>query len=298
MVSNSQIQVTVPSSFLDMSRNDAPSPQLARKESKYVGFNLNTFLLYVSDKIEAICTGMLAAPDAATRSDTLELVLTDTLVCLDQSEWKYLPLWAGGNDDGSGGVFDDSVPLAETGLSAAAPGPGFHTGLSSTGSSEYELVGGGEGSLAGDSSTPHTSTVVNTSVGSSEQMDRRRVYEADSVWTEVLAGKRIGDDGGSSVGTGVDERKEKGKGKGKEKMAYADSEWSEVTAGRDAGDLPESKESITMEEEGSGARRALAQDELLDDIWDDDGGDDVASGLESESDDGDVNDDEEDMVLL
>jgi len=300
MVSNSQIQVTVPASFLDMSRNDALSPQLARKESKYSGFDLNTFLLRVSDKIEAICTGMLAAPDAATRSDTLELVLTDTLVCLDQSEWKYLPLWAGGNDDGSGGVFDDSVPLAEAGLSAAAPGPGFHTGLSSTGSSEYELVGGG-GSLAGDSSTPHTSTVVNTSVGASEQMDRRRVYEADSVWSEVLAGKRLGGDGGSSVGTGMDEGKDKGKGK--EKMAYADSEWSEVTAGRDVGDLPEVKVSTTMEEEGSGARRAFAQDELLDDIWDDGGGDDVASGLESDSGeddhgDGDDNDEDEDMVLL
>jgi len=238
---------------------------------------------------------MLAPPDVSTRSDTLELVLTDTLVCLDQSEWKYLPLWAGGNDDGSGGVFDDSVPFAEAGVSAAAPGPGFHTGLSSTGSSEYERVVGG-GSRDGESSSLHTSTVVNASGGGSEQMDRRRVYEADSVWDEVMAAKD--DDAGSSVVTGTDNGMAKGKGKGK--VEYADSEWSEVTVGREVDDLRDAKALMEAASGMKAGTKVMEQDELFDDIWDDDNGEDVASGMESDDGghDNEDDDEDEDMVLL
>jgi hypothetical protein len=42
--------------------------------------------------------------------------LIDNLICLNDDEWKYLPLWAGGNDDGTGGVFDEvDVPNLEVG---------------------------------------------------------------------------------------------------------------------------------------------------------------------------------------
>ncbi|PWY94701.1 hypothetical protein BO94DRAFT_621161 [Aspergillus sclerotioniger CBS 115572] len=63
--------------------------------------------------------------------------VTDTLTCLTDSETKYLPLWAGGNDDGSGGVFtDQGIPNLETG-GFSTPGPAIHTGstVSSTTSS-------------------------------------------------------------------------------------------------------------------------------------------------------------------
>lgn len=36
-----------------------------------------------------------------------------TLTCLTEDEYRYLPLWAGGNDDGSGGVFDDGEEIPE-----------------------------------------------------------------------------------------------------------------------------------------------------------------------------------------
>ncbi|KAL2869191.1 uncharacterized protein BJX67DRAFT_347830 [Aspergillus lucknowensis] len=53
--------------------------------------------------------------------------LTDTLTCLTDKEFRYLPLWAGGCDDGTGGVYADQPPLAEAdGFSA--PGPSIHTG--------------------------------------------------------------------------------------------------------------------------------------------------------------------------
>jgi hypothetical protein len=70
-------------------------------------FDLTQFLLEVSQHIDSICERML------TKADDAELTsLTDTLLCLDDNEFKYLPLWAGGNDDGSGGVTSSAVPPA------------------------------------------------------------------------------------------------------------------------------------------------------------------------------------------
>ncbi|TDZ40609.1 hypothetical protein C8035_v005532 [Colletotrichum spinosum] len=50
------------------------------------------------------------------------------LLSLEHDELKYLPLWAGGNNDGTGGVFEPSLPPAD--LGPAGPGPSYHTGLS------------------------------------------------------------------------------------------------------------------------------------------------------------------------
>ncbi|OHE95727.1 hypothetical protein CORC01_09011 [Colletotrichum orchidophilum] len=49
------------------------------------------------------------------------------LLNLHHNELKFLPLWAGGNDDGTGGVFEHSLPPADYG--PAGPGPAYHTGL-------------------------------------------------------------------------------------------------------------------------------------------------------------------------
>lgn len=49
------------------------------------------------------------------------------LLTLTQNEMKFLPLWAGGNDDGTGGVFEDLLPPAELGPNG--PGPAYHTGI-------------------------------------------------------------------------------------------------------------------------------------------------------------------------
>ncbi|EFQ33222.1 hypothetical protein CGRA01v4_08724 [Colletotrichum graminicola] len=49
------------------------------------------------------------------------------LLNLHHNELKFLPLWAGGNDDGTGGVFEDSLPPADYGPDG--PGPVYHTGV-------------------------------------------------------------------------------------------------------------------------------------------------------------------------
>lgn len=48
------------------------------------------------------------------------------LLTLAIDEMKFLPLWAGGFDDGTGGVFESFVPPTDMGPSG--PGPAYHTG--------------------------------------------------------------------------------------------------------------------------------------------------------------------------
>ncbi|KAK0715808.1 hypothetical protein B0H67DRAFT_251026 [Lasiosphaeris hirsuta] len=48
------------------------------------------------------------------------------LLSLNERELDFLPMWAGGLDDGSGGVFQDTIPPTDMGPSE--PGPAYHTG--------------------------------------------------------------------------------------------------------------------------------------------------------------------------
>ncbi|OTA94479.1 hypothetical protein M434DRAFT_10737 [Hypoxylon sp. CO27-5] len=59
----------------------------------------------------------------------LETPLTRTrhlALALSDDEFKYLPLWADGLDDGTGGVFESAVPDAD--LGPIGPGPAYRTG--------------------------------------------------------------------------------------------------------------------------------------------------------------------------
>lgn len=101
-------------------------------------FDLSVFFGQASNYLAVFAERMLSSPDASIRHDTLELKLTNTLVCLTDSEWKYLPLWAGGNDDGSGGVYNDELPLSHDEFSTA--GPKVHTGSVSSTDSGYTIL--------------------------------------------------------------------------------------------------------------------------------------------------------------
>ncbi|KAL4734739.1 hypothetical protein BDV11DRAFT_49408 [Aspergillus similis] len=57
----------------------------------------------------------------------MNYVIADTITSLTEQQYQFLPLWAGGCDDGTGGVYADKIPLAEMdGFSG--PGPSIHTG--------------------------------------------------------------------------------------------------------------------------------------------------------------------------
>ncbi|KAF7903184.1 uncharacterized protein EAF01_006233 [Botrytis porri] len=68
-------------------------------------FKLCCFLDELKAYTDHICHSILSKSDGSENN-----MLTDTLLCLTDKEWQYLPLWAGGNDDGSGGVTSADVP--------------------------------------------------------------------------------------------------------------------------------------------------------------------------------------------
>lgn len=135
-------------------------------------FDLLVFFSEAMVSLRDYATRMLAPPDAAMRAGSLELRLTNTLVNLTDAEWKFLPLWAGGNDDGSGGVFNDDVPLSHGGYSSTGPNVCTDSG-SSLGTSEAAF--GGVRSL----NDTITNTSLQTNDGSSDTSPQGKVGSAD-----------------------------------------------------------------------------------------------------------------------
>ena len=116
-------------------------------------FHFGTFCAEAETYLKSVGSKMTNARDIFTTAEGLDVKLTHTLSCLMPSEWKYLPLWAGGNDDGSGGVFADDIPLTHNGFSSA--GPRVITG------NQYSMDGLSRGSsftVIGDSGTSHPDT--------------------------------------------------------------------------------------------------------------------------------------------
>lgn len=88
-------------------------------EAKAHLFDLENLRLQISSYIKSYARQVAQPPQTAE----LFPELTDTLTCLTEGEYKFLPLWAGGNDDGTGGAFtDQAIPILEGG-GFSAPGP-------------------------------------------------------------------------------------------------------------------------------------------------------------------------------
>lgn len=157
---------------------EAEGSSVSFEQHKYVAvpelFDLDVFFGQASSYLYQFADRMLSSPDASTRDHCLELGITNTLVSLTEYEWKFLPLWAGGNDDGTGGVFNDDVPMSSDGFSTA--GPKVHTGSgNSTASSEssYTMI-----QSVSNSSDQDTSVVVND--GYSDTLPRGIAVSEDS----------------------------------------------------------------------------------------------------------------------
>lgn len=173
---------TSPSFGKPQTRLILPKPATAAKRSSVpvpastIFFELTWFFSQARDSIKAIAKGKLQSADSGLRNEPHEVGITNTLVCLEDSEWKYLPLWAGGYDDGTGGVFSDQLPTAELGFTTS--GPAVHTGFtpanSNSAASEFEMVDSESGI-----DTVNTSMVNNRSVAGA--LNRRLVYAADSM---------------------------------------------------------------------------------------------------------------------
>lgn len=157
-------------------QNEVLKPKEIYPTSFY--FDLETFggfLHQASTWIKNFASMKLRSSDHESQREPLDLGIVNTLVCLEDNEWKYLPLFAGGNDDKSGGVYSDNLPIAEHGFTT--PGPEIHDGLtpatSVETSSEFELVSAGD-----SASTFNASTATNR--GFSDTIRRNHVHAVGS----------------------------------------------------------------------------------------------------------------------
>jgi hypothetical protein len=99
---------------------------------------------------------------------------------LSEELYKFLPLWAGGLDDGTGGVYQSEIPDAESGAAPIGPGPGFHTG-------NTVVNGDYAASSIGDSATilTGTGTVTTMTEGYSVQPALSQMTTANQTGTPV-----------------------------------------------------------------------------------------------------------------
>ena len=131
-------------------------------------FDLGQLLHEAEDYLIAAAKRMLSNADKTVRP----IEILDTLGCLTESEWKYLPLWAGGCDDGSGGVYDEDIPVASSSFSH--PGPNIHIGPDSTaGSSEFDFIKG--------PATHNTSTATNNVSNTRASTDINSMFGAIAI---------------------------------------------------------------------------------------------------------------------
>jgi hypothetical protein len=138
-------------------------------------FDLSEFQKDVQDYLVTFAKKMVEPPPPAEATiGMVQFQLVDTLLCLGEEEFKFLPLWAGGNDDGTGGVFvlDQDVPMLETG-GFSRPGPAVHTG---TGSSMADSA-----STVDSFSTIHPSDAASTMQRASHQATASHQTETDVV---------------------------------------------------------------------------------------------------------------------
>lgn len=106
-------------------------------------FSLDRILAALSKTLSRKCDEVIYPTHIFHSAQQTPINLVDTMLCLDDDEWKYLPLWAGGFDDGRGGVFDEvHVPNDDA--------AGFRGGRRGIGSGSLNA---GEGSVSGSESS-------------------------------------------------------------------------------------------------------------------------------------------------
>jgi hypothetical protein len=145
-----------------------PQPSVASEYSDH-HINISSLFINIEKQLSMLCYKMISKGEQDWST------LCDTLLCLDENEYKYLPLWAGGMDDGSGGVFEEMIPPANKG--PIGPGPSYHTGstLNSTASSEMDFDGDTGSWTSGGLDTEYLHTSLAVGDGHSDHIDRRYV---------------------------------------------------------------------------------------------------------------------------
>jgi hypothetical protein len=220
--------------------------------------------------LHRICDEIITPAHLFHGDNMLPTNLIDTLMCLNEDEWKYLPLWAGGNDDGTGGVFDEvDVPNLEAGgFRGGKRGIGSvrsGDGDSSASESSFDDIGGEAISTVGQASkaaTDGTQTVRSLSdIGSEDEGFMRQ----NELWDEIRDMKiEEARPIGHGTGTGVD--------KGKARTEDVDSGIDDDMDGGDVDDVDTVVAAGLTDGDGGGAMDEADPRGVSG--WDDEGSDD------------------------
>ncbi|KAJ5712455.1 hypothetical protein N7493_008923 [Penicillium malachiteum] len=132
-------QSQFPNPTTDVSRD--PATDNANQSCEPV-FNLHKFMQFAGTYISSYACALLYSREQVP----LDRRATDHLTCLTDGQWKYLPLWAGGNDDGTGGVFNDQdIPnLSSEGFLGPGPAIGTRSGSANSQAESFNQVGPSE----------------------------------------------------------------------------------------------------------------------------------------------------------
>ena len=122
---------------LDLIAQDMRSEELFNSETlNNRKFNLHEFFAQVSSYVSNYSRRLIFP----CNEYSISLEATPILTCLGEDQYQYLPLWAGGNDDKSGGVYTDhNIPLMNHG-GFSAPGPAVHTGSGASTSCSFSDI--------------------------------------------------------------------------------------------------------------------------------------------------------------
>lgn len=268
-------------------------------------FSLHRFFREATAYIRNVAQRVLAPTDDTIRMETHPLSLSDFLVSLEDTEFKYLPLWAGGCDDGSGGVYDEDVPIATEGF--AYPGPNIHLGSgSSVASSEFDFIRG----------TSHNSSIITQafsqgtpsgsgSVHSVNENDGMVDAEGRRAPSTIGSEYDFGSTASVGVGSAADDSGTQMSEKAKGKMAVRGK--VEDAAGPQAA-LDERWWADGQDLAGLETERSAIDDDDFDSIFDDDeedndmgtidDADDFDEGNESDDTIGAARDSDDDLVIL
>lgn len=118
----------VPSSSAAANQESSERPITTWENPEERKFDLGMFFTQVCEYVGSYARKLLYA-DAEY---AIPFDATDILTCLGDNQYRFLPLWAGSNDDGTGGAFaDQDISNMDTG-GFSEHGPAVHTGSTDT----------------------------------------------------------------------------------------------------------------------------------------------------------------------
>lgn len=104
----------------------------------FPSFDLDAFRYEIAARAQTWTWLETRGPDMKDIQDLNPPLPLHMNLTLTRHEMKYLPLWAGGENDGTGRVFAPVLPPAEMGPNG--PGPAYHTGFSEAPSLPEEIL--------------------------------------------------------------------------------------------------------------------------------------------------------------